>query len=209
MQLTLFIQSLITQGQVSVSGKLEPFDEADIEAAKKILHQYYTEDVLELAGTPPEYDEAAAVWAACYLHQAVQLTMLRAANESEVLQLLQPYDGQITAAAVYAADLTLRYIPSLFELVKGLAPADILVQQLAHIASQWPLSAAGIKVNGFQNRDIVLSSPALRQLYIDRIIFAKDKNSIDTPGMQDCLFETTGTHLQFFWPGYEPLENNA
>jgi len=209
MPLTLFIQSLITEGQVSVSGKMQPFDDTDIEAAKKILHQYYTEDVLELAGTPPEYDEAAAVWAACYLYKAVQLTMLRDANEEEVLQQLQHYKGEITIAAAYAADLMLRYIPSLFELVKGLAPADILVQQLEHTASQWPLSSAGIKVNGRQNRDIVLSSPALRQLYIDRIIFMKDKDSLDTPGMQECLFETTGAHLQVFWPGYEPMINNA
>ena len=53
---------------------------------------------------------------------------MRDAGEELILESLLPFDGDSDPSVIYSADLMLRYMPSLFELAKGPAPADVLVR---------------------------------------------------------------------------------
>jgi hypothetical protein len=205
MQLSHFIQTLLTEGSVTVQGQLIAFDEADITATKTLLQQYYLEDVLELPGIAPSFVEEAALWAAEYFYKAVQLSVLRDIKQEQIADLLQNYSGVITPESVYSADLILRYLPALFHLAKGLSPADALVTTLRTLAVQWPLSSVGIEINSPVDDDIILANPSLAQVYIDRIIERKDKNRVTTLALEKRIYQVAGGHLSIFWPNYEPI----
>lgn len=205
MELTLFITTLITQGKVSVRGKLEKFAPDDIAATKKLLQQYHADDILEMPFSPLPYNEEAALWAAEYFYKAVQLTVLRDAEEQKIKDMLQPFSGNISAASIYSADLILRYLPSLFELAKGLAPLDILVNQFYTTARQWPFSSVGIELKDEPDETQILSSRQLRQLYMDRIILARDKKRVRNQAIENHIYEEVGNRLNILWPGYEPI----
>ena len=193
------------KGKVSVKGQIDPFDGNDTDQAKQLLKKYYEEDRIEMPYTAPEYSEEAALWAAEYLYKAVQLTVLRDAGEEVIKEHLKSYTGHTNPSAIFSADLLLRYLPQLFELAKGLAPDDILVQELRNTALQWPFSSIGIELEQPAADEIILENLSLRYAYIDRIIGAKDKQRIKNPLVTNYIHEVTGEHLCSLWPGFEKL----
>ena len=70
----------------------------------------------------------------------------------------------------YSADLSLRYLPDLLSLAKGIASDDPLVHGLHAICRSWPLSSVGVPDVGELDTGAFLSHPTLRRLYVDRII---------------------------------------
>ncbi|HLK27045.1 MAG TPA: hypothetical protein VKT28_00585 [Puia sp.] len=205
MELSSFIQTLLTEGKVSVIGKLICFNAEDTQATKKILQQYYQEDQKEMPFIAPGYSEEAAIWAAEYFYKAVQVTVIRDAGEETVREKLFAYKEAISHEAIYSADLILRYLPSLFNLAKGLAPMDILVQILNEAALLWPFSSVGIELNKQPNDEMIFSHPSLRLTYLDRIIQHKAKQRIASKNVIDGIHEIAGNHLSFFWPDFERI----
>lgn len=205
MELSNFIVNLLREGKVSVKGPLISFSEEDISEAKKILYEYYKEDIIEMPYTPPAFSENAALWAAAYLFKAIQLTVLRDAGEEMINENLKPFDDEPDASAIYSADLVLRYLPQLFELAKGLAPADKLVQALKKTAGQWPYSSVGIELNEVVEDKLIFEHPSLKYTYIDRIIQMKDKQRSKNETVTKYIHEVAGEHIALLWPRFETL----
>jgi hypothetical protein len=205
MQLSVFITSLLTEGKVSVNGQLTPFEHKDLEKAGLVLIEFYKEDVTEMPYAAPEYSNNVAVWSAEYLYRAVQLTILRDVGEEILRQNLKAYSGEINPSVIYSADLMLRYLPTLFELAKGLAPADILVQELLRVALQFPFSSVGISLDQPVDDGMIFKNQSLKCTYIDRIIREKDKNRLKSSLVNDYVRESAGEYLSVFWPGFENL----
>lgn len=203
MELSTFIKQLVTEGKVIVNGTLIQFSENDLQATKGLLQAYYNEDKLEMALAAPDFSEEAALWAAQYFYQAVQLTINRDAGEEIVATHLPAFTGDITVETIYSADLALRYLPALFELAKGLAPGDILVTELRKTAAKWPFSSVGIELKEKVSDELIFTHASLKQAYIDRIINKKDNSRIDNEEILDCLIETTGEHLATIWPEFK------
>jgi hypothetical protein len=207
MNLTLFLENLLTTGIVEISNELQLPAEADLHASHELLFRFYQEEKMEAAGTAPEYDREAAIWAARYLYTVTQLIVDRNADASVISRVLYPFPGKINAAAMYSADLLLRNLPSLLGLARGLAPADPLVKEMHNAACNWPLSSVGIEVEQVINEEIILENASLKQLYTDRIILAKDKKRALRPSVQQAVFETTGAYTKEIWPDIEILIN--
>jgi hypothetical protein len=199
MELNQFIQGLVTNGKVAVKGELIPFSNSDCSATVLLLEEYYKQDILEMPMVAPGFSADAALWAAQYLYTAIQLTVLRDAQEEIVEQQLKEFPGTITFEAVYSADLVLRYLPSLFNLAKGLAPSDILVKKMRKTAEDWPFSTVGIETEN-SNEEMILSHPSLKQAYADRIIAEKDKNRTKSEKIKEALLESMGNHASVIWP---------
>jgi len=200
MELSNFIQQLLSQGTVPVRPGIIAFEPADEKETLKILQRYYSEDILEMPGTAPAFNEAAAVWAAEYFYTAVQLTVVRDEADTVVNEKLQPFTGAITADVIYSADLILRYLPALLQLAKGLSPADVLVSALEQTAANWPFSSAGIETATIKNEDIIFTDPSLAITYTDRLIAAKDIKRISKSELQQHVLSAAGLHLNTFWP---------
>ena len=200
MELSIFIHQLLTTGTLSVPAGIGSITEADKIATILLLQQYYQEDILEMPGTAPEFNQPAAYWAAKYFFRAVQLAVLRNEGEDVINEKLIAFTETVDATSIYSADLILRYLPSLLQLAKGLSPADILVKRLEKTAATWPFSATGIESGLLSNEAIIFSNGSLRIAYIDRLIAAKDLNKITGTEMQEHLLSVTGLHLETFWP---------
>lgn len=203
MELTTFIKDLLGSGTVCIKRMLTPFSEEDLQAARNVLYEYYQQDILDMPHTAPAYSDEAAIWAARYFYQSLQLTVIREAGEELIEETLTDYHGPITPEAIYSADLILRHLPSLFRLSKGLAPGDILVKKLSDTAAKWPFSSVGIDPETTVYDTVILAHPSLKQAYIDRIIEQKDSKRINSPETRNYLRETTGDYLPVLWPEFE------
>jgi hypothetical protein len=219
MELTNFIAGLINDGKVKVVPQLQAFEGEDLRLATVHLQQYYEDDIQEMPSVAPSFDTAAALWAARYLYTAVQFILLRNLDEMTMQEHLLPYTGEQTAAAMYSADLTLRYLPDLFDLAKGLSPNDPLVKQMKETAQLWPFSSAGIPIaeNSLgedlvatlaTDLSIIFSHTSLKQAYIDRIIAAKDLHKCRQADCYPLVLEALGAYATNLWPQFEPSFND-
>ncbi|MGV3598292.1 MAG: hypothetical protein ACO1PI_10525 [Bacteroidota bacterium] len=203
MQLTDFLYGLVNEGKVIVAGKITPFNDTDNEVAVLFLRQYYNKDVIEIPYIAPSFDEEAALWGVQYIYLCTQLTVLRELEEADVTQYLKPYDGDLTAEVIYSVDLALRFLPQLYTLAKGLAPADILVSMMLKTASNWPFSSVGIEIQEAHNTEPIFQHPALKYCYIDRIIAQKDlKRALLSEEVKNTVIEVLSTHAQTLWPQF-------
>jgi hypothetical protein len=71
-------------------------------------------------------------------------------------------------------DLIFRQLPTLYRLARHLSEGDPLVRELMSLARQWPLSSVGITLAEPAELNSFLEHPALRQLYVDRILESED-----------------------------------
>ncbi len=208
MLLTPFLYDLQTTGAVTLAARPEPFAEADERAAQALLREWHAADAREWPGTAPGFDPAAASWAARYLYHTVQLALVRELDETVVAEYLPDFAGPVPPEAIYSADLSLRYLPDLLRLAKGLAPGDALVARLHAMAGQWPLSfvgaAAGPAETGVaaEAEARVLAHPALRQEYIDRIIRAQDRARAARPQLAPLVHAALGHYASTLWPDF-------
>jgi hypothetical protein len=167
-----------------------------------LLKDYYAEDCLNLPHTAPAFELAAALWAAQHLYYAAVLAVVRELDEAAIATHLPEFGGATTPAASYSADLSLRYLPDLLQLAKGLAPADALVARLRRTAGQWPLSFVGHEPADATAEAILLAQPALRGAYIDRIIAAQDRTRAGQPHLAPLVQAALGAHSAQLWPDF-------
>jgi hypothetical protein len=208
MELTNFIAGLINDGKVKVVPQLLTFEEEDLRLATVHLQQYYEDDIQEMPATAPAFDATAALWAARYLYTTVQFILLRNLDETTMQEHMLPYTGELTPAAMYSADLTLRYLPDLFDLAKGLSPNDPLVKQMKETAQLWPFSSAAIAMPEPTDLSLIFSHASLKQAYIDRIIAAKNLHKCQQPDCYPLVLEALGAYAADLWPQFEPSFND-
>ena len=200
MSLPKFTRDLIEFGVVTVDKPNFKISSTERSETIDFLVNYYQEDLAEMPGIAPSFDENAAIWAATYFYKAVQLVINRDIKQAEISRELSPYEEQIMANSIYSADLIFRHIRSLFELAKGLAPSDIVVERLRGLAFQWPYSSVGIEIDKTADINTILSDDSLRQVYVDRIIQLKDNHRADDPVIQKLIISSVGNHIEKIWP---------
>ena len=199
MELSLFIQALLQDGRIETDGQFKPVTEEDREIAGDMLEEFYQKDLLHLPDGMPAYNREAACWAATYLYNAIKLAVNRDAEEDQMKESLVPFSGTKDASAIYSADLTLRQLPAILQLAKGLAPADILVQYLQQTAADWPFSSTGTGIAA-TDENIIISHPALGLAYTDRILDTRDLLRMQSPGTAALVQAHTGEQLSKVLP---------
>jgi hypothetical protein len=202
MLLTSFLTDLLSSGAVTLAGRPAPFAEADLAAAGQLLRAYHADDALELPHHAPDFDAPAALWAAGVLYHTIQLALVRELDEAAIHEYLPDYPREATPAAVYSADLCLRYLPDLLRLARGLAPADALVSRLLRLARHWPLSFDGPAPPDEAAEARVLGHPALRQEYVDRLIRRRDRARAEQPRLRPLVLAALGQHAATLWPEF-------
>lgn len=204
MQLSQFIEDLLTRGIVTVSHEVVPFEQDDLRRAETALLQYHANDSLNMPGSAPAFDAAAGIWAAIYLYRSIQLTLLRNFGEDAVRGLLTPFEGEKTAEAIYSADFSLRHLPTVLEFAKGLSPNDVLVVLLKQTAADWPYSSVGLELPASADINAIMNDTSLKYSYIDKIIEARDNNRCNDAMVNQLVAEALGHHAGALWPQKNP-----
>ncbi|MDJ0364650.1 hypothetical protein QMK33_05755 [Hymenobacter sp. H14-R3] len=195
-----FLRALLATGEVTVAGQLTPFAAADLAPATELLRRYHAADALHQAHQVPAFAPAAAQWAAGFLYRTMQLAFLRDHGADAVAQHLADWPGDPTPEASYSVDLTFRHLPALLGLARDLAPADALVTRLQAVGQQWPLSLVGPAPAAAPAA--VLAHPALRALYLDRLIERRDRARAAQPGAYEGVRAALGEYVAQLWPDF-------
>lgn len=206
MNLTRFITGLLEQGSVTLEKDLFPFDANDrIEAEAKLL-RFYERDRYNMPGTVPPFDQNAALWAATYMYRTIQFMLMRDLGEKELAEHLHDFAQPRDAAAMYSADLVLRFLPDVFNLARGLSPDDPLVLRLKKTAAQFPLSSVPVEIPDDTDLQQVMEHRSLRLAYTDRIIKHKNHKRITNDEIREAVKTALGDEAGKLWPEFRLLK---
>ena len=185
-----FVRSLAEIGRVSV-----PPDEAMPADLAQAVDELDVAARGEMAFDPPELNRESAAWALGLIYRACQALVFREIDAASVERALDaPCPQRPSASVCYSADLSLRYLPDLLSLARGIAPDDPLVAGLTALARAWPLSSVGTA--GLEDVDVsaFVDHPSLRQLYVDRIIERGDVSRLKHPALRAAVGEALGAY---------------
>lgn len=185
-----------------MSHGLKPFAPEDLAQAAQLLAEAHRRAASEMPSPWPGHDAAAALWAAQWFYRATQLLQLRDQPEAALAEHLPGYSGRITPEAMASVDLTLRHLPNLKRLASHLAPGDKLVQMMAEVAVQWPLSSVGLKLEAEPHLTTLQVHSGLLAAYRDRIIAAQDSTRLSSPAVVQLVAVALGDHAKAFWPEF-------
>jgi hypothetical protein len=185
-----FVHALLETGRVKVPPGDEPLD--GVERAVAELDRGAR---IGAAFEPPELAAPAAAWALTAVYRACQALVFREIDADAVRRTLAvPCPLPPAPAVHYSADLSLRYLPDLLSLARGVAPDDPLVAGLTALARVWPLSSVGVAGAGEADPTPLLDHASLRRLYVDRIIERGDASRLAHPAVRAAVREALGAY---------------
>jgi hypothetical protein len=188
---TDFLTSLLDQGLAVVS--LGPATPASPEEWQGLLAEFDQRQRSHMAGEPPPPDLSAAAWAAGTLYELVRALAARDMDERQLVTALgDPCPVPRSAATDYSVDLFFHHLPALYRLIKRLSSNDSLLGHLLRIAANWPLCSVGLPVENGSRIDPFIGQPALRALYVDRILETEDLSRLSDPRVREAVTAALG-----------------
>jgi hypothetical protein len=190
-----FISQLMIEGVARVcADPALPFNEEQCGAA---LAEWERIARSELAGEAPPFSIAAGVWAAKVFYQACRFLVCRDLSEEEVVRGLQARCPEPRGPVVdWSVDLLFRQLPEIHRQARHVSNGDPLVRELLALAADWPLSTVGIKLEKSPCLKSFVEHPALRQLYIDRILALEDFSRLGDSAIDEGLRVALGIHAE-------------
>lgn len=194
MKLPDFLHLFFREGRILVEPELPEITAEEKEAALEILRAQFEQTALDLPKGIPAFEQETAFWAARYIYFATHLVFLRDIGVDKIEQILQPYSGPQTPAALLSADLTLSALPALLRLSRGFAPDDVLVKKLTQTANFWFFSGIGIRAETLPDFTALLNNKALMDIYADRLIQARDRTYSKHPDIAPVIEAISGDY---------------
>jgi len=161
----------------------------------RYLRGVHAGEVMDLPGPPLDYHGEAALWGAVRLFHAACMICFRDTGSAEVERLMTPAampDAE-NPAAVFSADLCLRYWPDLHRMARTLSEDDVLVTCMRRMAETFPFSTAGMGLR-LDTAHVVMRHPGLRQMYAERLLERGDADGLSAPGLRDLILSKLGLH---------------
>ena len=190
-----FLSDLLETGRVRVPAPAE-LREEELRAGDEVLRAFEAAYRLELPGTPPAFDPAAARWAALRFFRACQFAAFRDVPAEAVAEALSGGGPEPLPSAHYSVDLVLRLLPDLVRFARSAAEKDPLVEHLLRLGREWPLSSVGLAEVGPVGLGAVADHPALLALYVDRVIATRDVSRLADARVRDGVRRALGLHTE-------------
>lgn len=190
MDLGRFLVQLRRDGRVHV-GQIEEMSTVHAVAVLRDLHR---EACFAGPSGLPAFEPDAASWAARWLHAACQCFVHRDFGVAEIERRLgRACPSSPTSSAVhFSVDLTMRYLPDLWTMVRGVAVGDPLLVALRSAGREWPLSSVGMGDLGRIDIDPLLQNVGLRVLYVDRVLGARDASRLEDERVRRAIAAAYG-----------------
>ena len=186
-----FLHGLFSGGELIISLEEHAFNESQLVEALTALERQWR---CELPGDPPAFLAVSAVKATRILMAFCRAVIHRQVSVAQTEQFVREVclNNDDTASQHYSVDLVLRFLPQVVERARRISDSDGLLNLMAAIGREWPLSSVGMKgclPNHWPN---ALSHPTLWRMYVDRIISAKDISRINIPVVRDAVAAAIG-----------------
>jgi hypothetical protein len=134
-----FLTQLFTQGKIVFRSAVAPRDRPS-DAAMATLAAAFETHSLDLAGPRIAFDSEIACAAALLLRQASWALVSHDERINELEKRLKMPRSPGSPSEHLSADLSLRYLPQVVRRARALNPSDPLIERLAGVLRQWPLS---------------------------------------------------------------------
>ncbi|MFT5496356.1 MAG: hypothetical protein ACI9TH_001754 [Kiritimatiellia bacterium] len=191
-----FIEELTGTGQVQLEHDLAP----ELDGWADALCSVDALARLELPGEAPAFSEAAALWGAEMCYQACRCTAFRSLSEADVAEAFaRPGPEPANASCAYSVDLSLRYLPDVVRIARGIAAEDPLNHHLLRLAQDWPLSSVGVKGVSKVEVGCILDNRCLRQMYLDRILKTRDRSRVEEPRVAEAVKRSLGVFNHYLY----------
>jgi hypothetical protein len=197
MDLGAFLVAIGASGRVRV-GREEPVP-GDVDRVLEELDRAVRADG---PADLPGFDPVAARWGAAMLQRGCALFAHRDLGAEAVAAFAAaPWPSPAAAPSThYSADLALRHLPELFDLGRGLAPGDPLLEALARLGRELPLSSVGIAGLGEPDPGALCASRGLLSLYVDRILRCDDASRLADPRVAAAVAQALGDQFRLAPP---------
>ncbi|MCC6738133.1 MAG: hypothetical protein IT452_03745 [Planctomycetia bacterium] len=195
MSLPAYLNALREHGRAKVDPP-RPIGKRELDEALSVLRAMDAEARAEAPAGAPPLAEAVALWAAGVAYGASQALVFRHLD-AEVVKTLVAIpappcaDG---AAAAWSADLTLRILPDLVGLARGVSDKDPLIEAVLALARAWPLSSVGVRGLDGVAPGAAAEHPALLRIYADRVLERRDLSRLADPRVREAVREALGAH---------------
>jgi MoxR-vWA-beta-propeller ternary system domain bpX4 len=136
-----FLNQLLNEGRVVFRSTRAPHDRPRPQDIA-VLEKAYLAHGLSVAGPDIPFDPAVAFSAAELIRQASWALVNHDDRISHLKKCLTMPIAPVTPAHHLSADLTLRYLPQIFNRARVLDPCDPFVDLLRELLRRWPLSGA-------------------------------------------------------------------
>ena len=197
---TDMIIRLRRQEEILLYNNIIEVTEPESKAAIEFLRKEYEQEALDHPYTVPEFDPAAAVWAAKTVYVTAQLMLYRENRADDLQALLPAFPGEITPSAVLSADLCLRFFPSILFQLKVIDTADALIPLLEAELHRWHYSGLQYPLETDKlDFTVIATNECLGQLYTNRIIDYKKIQLAKHPACKDRIVASLGLYADEFW----------
>lgn len=168
-----------------------------------LLSQYEDEQA-DYPARSPEFDGAAALWAAKMVYVAAQLILFREHKEEAINDLFPPDHAPTTPGSILSADLCLRFLPEMIKNLKVIDSEDLLIEWLEARLKKWHYSSVSypLRIEELDFNEMYDNS-CLLHLYCDRIIRYKNLPLALTPFFKSKIQAQMGLYGKEFWSEFQ------
>ena len=167
----------------------------------RFLEQSYQSESINYPFDAPAFNPAAALWGAHTMYIASQFLINRSLSTKNMQKYLPDFPDVATSACILSADLTLRFLPDIFQELKVIDSDDSLIGILEQRLTRWHYS--GIRADLAPDTldfSVVITDPCLYQLYLNRVILYKKNKLAIHPALQIGIWHNLGAHADILWP---------
>ena len=198
-----FLHQLFSSGEIALGGLDEPNAES-IAEAMNVAREFVLRYRQTLPHEAPLLDEQAFQWAAINLYCGAQFIVHREVPAENVsVALGEPFPQPRTPSVQYSVDVIYRFLPDLNRFAKSASQDDPVCAAIETWSHDWPLSSVGMKksqpydpIRLTPNELEIMKHPALRQLYIDRMILEGDSSRMQVHEICSAVEASVGIHRQ-------------
>lgn len=194
------LNGLYTDNLLNLKARFLKIEDVDTEIALEFLRYIYNKEVVEYPYSPPPFDEKAALWASKILFYFAQLTIHRDQEISQLGDLLAAYTGEKTESAILSADLSLRFLPQIIQILESIHIEDEAIHLILKILHNWHYSGL---FHHLDARKIhfteIYHLPCLQTLYVDRVIEQKRLQIAHLKPIKPLVTSALGYYSSTFW----------
>jgi hypothetical protein len=194
------IQALRHQEEILLFEHALTFSAQDIQEVVDFLALEYERESMEYPYIPPDFDPLAAEWAAKTVYVSTQLLLFRESSVDDIASALPAFSHQITPSAILSSDLCFRFIPSIIRQLVLIDSQDELISFLESHLLVWHYSGITYPLDTtLLSFESILSNPSLHQLYINRVLSAKNINLALHPACRQRIDANISIFAEDFW----------
>ncbi len=187
-----FLKHLLDDGEIVVPRDVH----TDVESVNRLL--IFAERIWRQTwpGSAPRFDVERSAKAASVLCTFCRAAVYRELDEQSIVAELQQIglEPADSVAAHYSVDLTLRFLPQVYERLSRVSQNDPILTHVLQVSRMWPLSSVGIPGSAPDTLPEAFRDRGLFRAYTDRVVSLGDQPRANLPEVAAAVAAALGPY---------------